>query len=87
MYFLLASMYRCNEIKEIRIRYIDDTDRELTAEEIAEVCKNANENQDSIERILRKKEQKEVRYVEINPKKYKTLVNDEGTVLKPMPPY
>ena len=87
MYFLLASMYRCNEIKEIRIRYIDDTDRELTTEEIAEVCKNANENQDSIERILKKKEQKEVRYVEINPKKYKTLMNDEGTVLKPMPPY
>ena len=87
MYFLLTSMYRCNEIKEIRIRYMDDTDRELTAEEIAEVCKNSNENQDSIERVLKKKEQKEVRYVEINPKKYKTLMNDEGTVLKPMPPY
>ena len=36
-------------------RHIDDTDRELTTEEIAEVCKNANENQDSIERVLKKK--------------------------------
>ena len=80
-------MYNCQEIKDIRVRYMDDTDRELSTEEIEEACKTANENNDSIERVLIKKETKQVRYVEINPKKYKTLMNDQGTVLKPMPPY
>lgn len=80
-------MYDCTEIKEVRVRYIDDTDRELNTEEIGEICKTANDNNDSIERVLMKKETKQVRYVEINPKKYKSLMNDEGTVLKPMPPY
>jgi len=80
-------MYNCDEIKEIKVRYIDDTDRELSTEEIEEACKTANENNDSIERVLIKQETKQVRYVEINPKKYKTLMNDQGTVLKPMPPY
>jgi len=80
-------MYNCKEIKEIRVRYIDDTDRELSTEEIEDTCKTANENNDSIERLLIKKETKQVRYVEINPKKYKSLMSNEGTVLKPMPPY
>ncbi|WP_337860733.1 hypothetical protein [Ferroplasma sp.] len=80
-------MYTCSEIKQIRIRYIDDTDRDLTPEEVSEVCEMANKTDDSIERVVIKQEEKEVRYVEINPKKYKTLMNAEGTVLKPMPPY
>ncbi len=80
-------MYNCEDIKEIKVRYIDDTDRELSSEEIKEVCEESNKNNNSIERVLMKKETKEVRYVEINPRKYKTLMNKEGTVLKPMPPY
>ena len=80
-------MYRCDEIKSINIRYMDDTDRELTPDEVSDVCKKANENNDSIERFLMKNEQKPVRYVQINLGKYKTLMNKEGTVLKPMPPY
>ncbi|MCL4453568.1 hypothetical protein [Ferroplasma sp.] len=80
-------MYRCEEIKSINIRYMDDTDRELTPDEVSDVCKKANENNDSIERFLMKNEQKPVRYVQINLGKYKTLMNKEGTVLKPMPPY
>ena len=80
-------MYKCDEIKSINIRYIDDTDRELTAEEISDVCNRANGSNDSIERLLSKSEQKPVRYVQINLGKYKTLMNSEGTVLKPMPPY
>ncbi len=80
-------MYRCGEIKSINIRYMDDTDRELTPDEVSDVCKKANENNDSIERFLMKNEQKPVRYVQINLGKYKTLMNKEGTVLKPMPPY
>ena len=66
---------------------MDDTDRELTPDEVSDVCKKANENNDSIERFLMKNEQKPVRYVQINLGKYKTLMNKEGTVLKPMPPY
>jgi hypothetical protein len=80
-------MYKCNEIKTIRVRYIDDTDRDLSPEEIAEVCKTANEKEDAIERVLMKSETKQVRYVEINIKKYQSLISKEGTVLKPMPPY
>jgi hypothetical protein len=80
-------MYRCEEIKSINIRYMDDTDRELTPDEVSDVCKKANENNDSIERFLMKNEQKPVKYVQINLGKYKTLMNKEGTVLKPMPPY
>ncbi len=80
-------MYKCDEIKSINIRYMDDTDRELTAEEISDVCNRANGSNDSIERLLSKSEQKPVRYVQINLGKYKTLMNSEGTVLKPMPPY
>ncbi len=80
-------MYKCGEIKSINIRYMDDTDRELTAEEINDVCRKANENDCSIEKFLIKSEQKSVRYVQINLGKYKTLMNKEGTVLKPMPPY
>ena len=80
-------MYKCDDIKEIRVRYADETGRELSAEEIKEACNKANEANDSIERVLMKKEPKEVRYVEINPKKYTTLKNEAGTVLKPMPPY
>jgi hypothetical protein len=80
-------MYRCGEIKSINIRYMDDTDRELTPDEVSDVCRKANENNDSIERFLIKHEQKPVRYVQINLGKYQTLMNKEGTVLKPMPPY
>ncbi len=80
-------MYRCEEIKSINIRYMDDTDRELTPDEVSDVCEKANESKDSIERFLMKNEQKPVRYVQINLGKYKTLMNKEGTVLKPMPPY
>jgi hypothetical protein len=87
MHFYLSIMYVCSELKQIRVRYIDDTDRDLSPEEIQDVCQIANKTHDSIERVLMKKEQKEVRYVEINPKKYKTLMNNEGKVLKPMPPY
>jgi hypothetical protein len=80
-------MYKCAEIKSINIRYMDDTDRELTPEEISDVCNKANESNDSIERLLNKNEPKAIRYVQINLGKYKTLMNNEGTVLKPMPPY
>jgi hypothetical protein len=80
-------MYRCEEIKSINIRYMDETDRQLAPEEVMDVCKKANDNNESIEKLLIKTESKPVRYVQINAGPYKTLMNKEGTVLKPMPPY
>ncbi len=80
-------MYKCSEIYNIIIRYTDDTDRSLNKDEIKDICELANSNNDSIERTLKTRETKEVRYVEINPKQYIPKKGDNGTILKPMPPY
>ncbi|MEM0139305.1 MAG: hypothetical protein QXZ44_01630 [Ferroplasma sp.] len=80
-------MYKCSEINSINIRYVDGTDRSLNADEIKNICELANKNENSIEMLLKKQEQKEVRYVEINKKQYISLKGDNGTILKPMPPY
>ena len=66
---------------------MDETDRQLSPEEVMDICKKANDNNESIEKLMIKTESKPVRYVQINAGKYKTLMNKEGTVLKPMPPY
>ena len=79
-------MYDCSKVKIIRVRYTDGTERTLTEDEIGNICNMANDKNDSIERTLMKQESKSVRYVEINPVDYKPELNN-GTVLKPMPPY
>jgi len=79
-------MYNLSEIKSIRVRYMDGTERTLNEDEIKNICNIANDKNDSIERILMKQELKPVRYVEINPVEYKPRISD-NKVLKPLPPY
>ncbi|AAT43959.1 hypothetical protein [Picrophilus oshimae] len=79
-------MYKCNEIKTIRVRYMDNTIRDLNPDEIKSICELANKNNDSIERTLKKIESKEVRYVEINIPEYQPEVHGDE-IVKPRPPY
>ncbi len=79
-------MYICDKIQSIKIRYLDGTDRALERDEITSICNIANDQNTSIEMLLKKLEKKEVRYVEINVPVYQPEVKD-GKLLKPLPPY
>ncbi len=79
-------MYKCSEIKTIRVRYMDNTLRDLTEDEIKSICELANKNNDSIERTLKKIESKEVRYVEINVPPYQPEMKGDE-IVKPKPNY
>ncbi|MEM0132920.1 hypothetical protein [Acidiplasma sp.] len=79
-------MYNCEEIKSLNIKYMDNTERQLTPDEIKSICNMANDNDISIEMLLKRIEPKPVRCVEINVPPYTPAIKD-GKLTKPMPPY